>query len=160
MIYFLRHMSHKRLLEVSISDRSGVIKYYITERYGFFLKKAFVTDLAGNVIATIGARIGITPRCEMVLQNGIKIFIKQSFSFVPRYIINGLPYEIRGMVYGLDYGIFDNDTPLARVQKEYENGHVVQKIEVSVVERQQEVIAIIAAIESCKRTLFNSAMKR
>ncbi len=152
-MYFLEHLTHKRLMNLKIIDEHGRPVYLIKESSALFTKIASMKDQYRNEVAKIRQIPGITP-AYIISSQEAEFKVVQKFSLKPRFVIKNSAYEIKGLIYDTDYEVMWRDHAVLHCWREMHKGKYIQKIDILEHKYEIEALAIVITVESSKRSLF------
>lgn len=152
-MYFLEHLTHKRLMNLKITDERGRLVYSVKESSGLFTKIASMKDQYRNEVAKIRQIPGITP-AYMISSQEAEFKVVQKSSLKPQFVIKNSAYEIKGLIYDTDYEVMWKDHAVLHCWREMYKGKYIQKIDILEQKYEIEALTIVIAVESSKRSLF------
>lgn len=152
-MYFLEHLTHKRLMNLMITDENGRLVYSIKEKSRLFTKIASMKDQYGNEVAKIRQIPSITPACIISMQE-TEFKVVQKFSLRPQFVIKNNAFEIKGHIYNTGYEVMRKGQAVLHCWREMYKGNYIQKIDILEQKYEIEALSIVIAVESSKRSLF------
>lgn len=156
-MYFLEHLTHKRLMNLKITDERGRLVYSVKENSGLFTKIASMKDQYRNEVAKIRQIPGITP-AYIISSQKAEFKVVQKSSLRPRFVIKNSAYEIKGLIYDTDYEVMWKQQAVLHCRREMYKGKYIQKIDILEQKYEIEALAIVIAVESSKRSLFMTSV--
>ena len=104
-----------------VRDAAGREKYEVRGEVFSLGKKLHIYDMEGREVALIMQRLlTFLPKYEVYVREEKVAEVKQVFSFLrPRFVAEGLNWEVEGRIMWHDYEITRNGSPVVTIRKEW-----------------------------------------
>ena len=130
----------------TVKDEAGCDRYYVEGEIFTFGKKLHVYDMSGREVAFIKQEVwSWLPRFYVFCGGRQVAEIKKAFTFLfPKYIIEGLGWEIDGSFMAHDYQITKNGYPIVSISKEWMSWG--DSDELNIANPQDELVALAVVL--------------
>lgn len=142
-----------------IKDEYGEDKYYIEGELFSLGKKLHIFDMAGNELALVHQKIlSFLPRF-FVFSNGVQVaeIVKKLSLLRPKYIIDGLGWEIEGSYWAHDYSITQNGRQIVTIHKAWMSWGDTFELNIQSSDDEVIALAVVLAIDCVMDAQSNSA---
>ena len=105
----------------TVKDQWGVDRYFVEGEVFSFGKKLHVYDVCGNEVLFIKQEFSLLMPKYVIYSDGREIatFIKEFTFFTPRYVIEGLDWEVEGEFWCHDYEVTRQGETVVSITKEW-----------------------------------------
>ena len=130
----------------TVKDERGEDRYYVEGEVFSFGKKLHIYNMAGREVAFIKQEVWKFMPQYTVFCNGHEVAtIRKEFTFLfPRYVIDGLGWEIDGSFMAHDYEITEAGRPIVTICKEWMTWG--DTYELTITDPQQEILALAVVL--------------
>ena len=135
----------------TLYDEAGNDRYYVRGEVFSFGKKLHILDLAGNELAMIRQHIWtFLPRYSVIIGGAeIAQVVKKFTFFRNEYVIEGLGWTVHGNMFDHDYEVYQGQTLVARVRKEWFTFGDAYEIDISPNTHLVTALAVVLVIDAC-----------
>ena len=132
--------------QFTVKDERGEDRYYVEGEVFSFGKKLHIYNMAGREVAFIKQEVWKFMPQYTVFCNGHEVAtIRKEFTFLfPRYVIDGLGWEIDGSFMAHDYEITEAGKPIVTINKEWMTWG--DTYELTITDPQQEILALAVVL--------------
>ena len=132
--------------QFTVKDERGEDRYYVEGEVFSFGKKLHIYNMAGREVAFIKQEVWKFMPQYTVFCNGHEVAtIRKEFTFLfPRYVIDGLGWEIDGSFMAHDYEITEAGRPIVTICKEWMTWG--DTYELTITDPQQEILALAVVL--------------
>lgn len=142
-----------------IKDENGEDKYYIEGELISLGKKLHIYDMAGNELAFVHEKIlSFLPRF-FVYSNGVQVaeIVKKLSLLRPKYVIQGLGWDIEGSYWAHDYSITQNGRQIVTIHKAWMSWGDTFELDIQSSDNEVIALAVVLAIDCVMDARSNSA---
>ena len=143
----------------TVKDELGNDVFYVEGEVFSWGKKLHVCDMTGREVAFIKQELfTLLPRYA-VLVNGQQVCeIRKEFTFFfPRYVIDGLGWEIDGQFFAHDYSISKNGRNIVTISKEWMTWGDSYQMDIADPRDEIIALAVVLTIDCCLDAAENSS---
>jgi len=135
----------------SIYDENGNEKYYVEGEIFTFGKKLHLYDLNGNELAYIEQQLlTFLPHYIIYInESEFAEVIKEFTFFHPEYTVEGPGWQVKGDFWDHDYDVFDGDTVIASVSKEWFTLGDAYEITIDKAADEIAALSVVLVIDAC-----------
>lgn len=141
-----------------IKDEYENDKYYVEGELFSIGKKLHVFDINENEVAYVHQKVlSFMPRF-FVYVNGVEVaeIVKKISLFTPKYVINGLGWEVNGNFWAHDYSILDHDREIVSIHKAWMAWGDTYELDIKDNADELVALAVVLAID-CVMDAQNSS---
>lgn len=133
----------------TVKDVHGQDRYMVEGEVFTFGKRLHVYDMHGREVAYIKQEVwSWMPRFYVFCGDRQVAEIKKEFTFLlPKYVIEGLGWEINGSFMAHDYEITRNGTPIVTISKEWMTWGDSYELDISDPRDELVALAVVLAID-------------
>lgn len=134
----------------AVMDEEGNQLYYVEGEFFSLTKKLHIYDSAMNEVAFVQQKLwSLLPKFFVfVYGEQVAEIVKEFTFFKPKYFVRGLGWEVTGNVWGHDYEILFNSTPIVRIHKVWMAWGDSFEIEIADSEDTTIALAVVLAIDA------------
>ncbi len=144
----------------TVKDADGQDRYYVKGEAFSFGKKLHVYDMAGREVAYIKQEVwSWKPRFYVYCGEQQIAEIKKEFTFMrPKYIIEGLGWEVSGSFMAHDYQVTENGAPIVTIHKAWMTWGDSYELDISASHNEILALAVVLTID-CVMAASSSAAR-
>lgn len=133
-----------------VKDEYGDDKYYIEGEIFSFGKKLHICDLAGNELALVSQKVlSFLPKFTVEIDGRtVGEIIKKVTFLKPKYIVNGLGWEVEGDFFALNYVIRDGSRDVVSISKQWMAWGDTFELDIDDNENEILALAVVLAIDA------------
>jgi len=135
----------------SIYDSDGNERYHVEGEVFTFGKKLHLYDLDGTEIAYIEQEVfTFLPKYYIYIKDKLYGEVVREFTlFSNEYTVNGPDWNVRGDFFCHDYDIYEGDSVIASVQKEWFTLGDAYEISISSIADEIAALTVVLVIDAC-----------
>ena len=133
-----------------VKDEYGDDKYYIEGEIFSFGKKLHICDLAGNELALVSQKVlSFLPKFTVEIGGRTVGEIVKKVTFLkPKYIVNGLGWEVEGDFFALNYVIRNDNRDVVSISKQWMAWGDTFELDIDDNENEILALAVVLAIDA------------
>ncbi len=139
-----------------IKDEEGNIKYFAKGKFFSIGKRLHIFDKENNEIIFIKQRIfSFLPKFYIMQQENLIAEIVKKFTFFkPKFVVNGLNWEINGNFLAHDYKIYEEERLIASINKKWFSWGDCYEIDI-IDEKDELLVLAISLVIDCVLFRYN-----
>ena len=130
----------------TVKDETGRDKYFVQGEVFSWGKKLHVLDMYGNEVAFISQELFTwMPKYKVSIGGREVAAVRKEFTFLrPRYVIDGLGWEVSGSFWEHNYQVTRNGMPIVTIAKEWMTWG--DTYELNIADPRDEIIALAVVL--------------
>ena len=130
----------------TVKDETGRDKYFVQGEVFSWGKKLHVLDMYGNEVAFISQELFTwMPKYKVSIGGRDVAAVRKEFTFLrPRYVIDGLGWEVSGSFWEHNYQVTRNGMPIVTIEKEWMTWG--DTYELNIADPRDEIIALAVVL--------------
>ncbi len=134
----------------TVKNAAGEDRYFVEGKLISLGKKLTVTDEAGNEVAFVNQKVlSFLPKFFVEVNGREVAQIKKKFTFLkPKYLVEGLDWEVEGDFFSHDYSITENGNVVASIHKRWMSWGDSFELDISDSADEVMALAVILAIDA------------
>ncbi len=130
----------------TVRDESGEDRYYVEQELLTWGKTLHICRMTGEVAATLKRQVWTwMPKFQVFCGERMVAEIRKEFSFfTPRYVVEGLGWEIEGEIWAHDYRINEYGRPIASISKKWMTWG--DSYELNILDPAMEIVALAVVL--------------
>ena len=133
----------------NVYDQNGNIRYYVEGEMFSFGKKLHVFDLNGNEVAFIEQKVlSFVPRFYTYVHGRqVAEIVKKFTLFKPKYVVEGLGWDVNGSFLFHEYEITRNDETIVNIRKEFLTWGDCYELDIASIQDEIVALAVVLTID-------------
>lgn len=133
-----------------VKDEYGEDKYYVEGELFSFGKKLHIYNLAGNELALVHQKVlSFMPKFTVEINNTIICeIVKKVTFFKPKYIVNGLGWDVDGDIFAHDYVITSGNRSIVSIHKQWMTWGDTFELDIDDNENEIVALSVVLAIDT------------
>lgn len=133
----------------SIFDQDGQPKYWAEGELFSLAKRLHVSDVSGEEVITIEQELlSFVARYRVLYKRIPFALIRQRLSLTPSFEIEGPGWEVKGSFFGHDFTIYDDQTVIAHISKQWMRWGDSYEIDIVDEVNELPILAIVLGIDA------------
>ena len=133
-----------------VKDEYGEDKYYVEGELFSFGKKLHIYNLAGNELALVHQKVlSFMPKFTVEINNTtICEIVKKLTLFKPKYMVNGLGWDVEGDIFAHDYVITSCNRSIVSIHKQWMTWGDTFELDIDDNENEIVALGVVLAIDT------------